>query len=101
MIASVAETDTDNLKFLPTCNDSLTMDSSIDLCWRRRQLVEGWRLWVTPRARRFRLGGSVTRSSGCEPLLGTACRGLAAAAGSQFLNFDQSCVISPEIMNVE
>ena len=86
MIASVADTTTDNLKFLPTCTVSLIMDLSIDLRWRRRQLVKGWRLWWLARSRRnFRGDGWATYGHGCDPRPGIAHRGLAAAVGSQFL----------------
>ena len=88
MIASVADTTTDNLKFLPTCTVSLIMDLSIDLCWLRSQLVEGWLLWRLPRTTRQKCcgdAGRVAYGCGCDPHPGIAHCGLAAAVGSQFL----------------
>ena len=84
MIARVAETDTDNLKFLPICNDSLIMGFPLICAGGAATGFWGWRLLVTPRARRFRGDGSFTYVSGCDPLTGTAHRGLPAAVGSQF-----------------
>ncbi len=85
MIARVAETDADNLKFLPICNDSLIMGFALICAGGAATGFWGWRLLVTPRARRFRGDGSFTYVSGCDPLTGIAFRGLAAAVGSQFL----------------
>jgi hypothetical protein len=85
VIASVAETDADNLKFLPICNDSLIMGFALICAGGAATGFWGWRLSVTPRARRFRGDGSFTYVSGCDPLTGIAFRGLSAAEGSQFL----------------
>ena len=84
MIARVAETDADNLKFLPICNDSLIMGFPLICAGGAATGFWGWRLLVTPRARRCRGDGSFTYVSGCDPLTGTAYRGLTAAVGSQF-----------------
>ena len=85
MIANEADTTMDNLKFLPTCNDSLIMAFPLICAGGAATGFWGWRLLVTPSARRFRGDGSFTYGCGCDPLPGIASRGLAAAAGSQFL----------------
>ena len=87
MIASDAETTTDNLKFLPTCTDSLIMVFPLIDAGGAAKRVE-WRLWPTSRSpASLRSWGRLFRptTKGREPLAGIAFRGLAAAAGSQFL----------------
>jgi hypothetical protein len=84
VIATLVGTAMDNLKLLPTCNDSLTMVFPlIDADGAANWL--DWRLVATARARRFRGDGSVAYINGCDPLMGITHRGLAAAVGSQFL----------------
>lgn len=87
MIASDAETTTDNLKLLPTCNDSLIMGFPLIDAGGAAKRVE-WRLWPTSRSpASLRSWGRFRRptTKGREPLAGIAFRGLAAAVGSQFL----------------
>ena len=88
MIANEADTTMDNLKLLPTCTVSLIMDVSIDLCWLRSQLVEGWRLWPTSRS----LAGPCPAGRSFRPTPGVATpwrgipfRRLSVGVGSQSL----------------
>lgn len=85
MIANEADITMDNLKFLPTCNVSLIMGFPLICAGGAATGFWGWRLLASPRARRCRGDGSFAYGSGCDPLPGTAIRGLAAADGSQFL----------------
>ena len=85
MIANEADTTMDNLKFLPTCSDSLIMVSSIDLCWRARHRVMGLAFFGSSQSPAFPWGWFSTDGSDSYSQPGIAHRGLAAADGSQFL----------------
>jgi hypothetical protein len=84
VIANEADTTMDNLKFLPTCSDSLIMGFSIDLCWRARHRVMGLAFFGSSQSPAFPWGWFST--DGCDSYSqpGIAHRGLVAAVGSQF-----------------
>ena len=88
MIANEADTTMDNLKFLPTCNDSLIIGVPLICAGGAATGFWGWRLWpvsrspagTLPRGRFLRPTPRVA-----HPWWGLPLRGLLAAVGSQFL----------------
>ena len=73
------------VSFTESVNSTMIDSHERATAWRASDRVNGgWFFGGVPRARRCRGDGSVTYSSGREPLLGIAHRGLAAAVGSQF-----------------
>ena len=87
MIATLVGTSMDNLKLLPTCNDSLIMVFPLIDAGGAAKRVD-WRFWPTSRSlASLRSWGRSLRSTVAVAtrIRGLPFRGLAAAGGSQFL----------------